>query len=290
MALLTENLVSIPVAVDTEYASAEATPEERIDLVDLRNLSVLNASSLQDRNSPIALERDANGVGIRLLDLGRVASMLRRQGKWGAVLDNRRVFRRMPVIAAAAPEAVSAKTTASYDTTSRSESGLQLKLGGLGVGRRTKFHIKESLQVECAAGEAKVGFLRIPLEKVTRQWRPPGAAEWFPITTYEPVTDIEHVGAGAEASSFEEILEGAVDQPIAVGTGDASFSSETSRQAEVSTTVELGMKWAGKTNELSISAELSGSIEIRCAYALPGGSFLLHWLEAPAGACVTPGE
>ena len=203
-----------------------------------------------------------------------------REGEWGDIISRSRIDKAVPVVAAASPNAVDAKSTGTFTFTKSRGGGLSLKLGGMGLSAKVKYTISQGISVECEVAEAKIANLLVPLDMVRQEYRPPGAREWFNVVHYEPIPDAP-LGKGAIGTSGDDLLDFGTE-PVAPLRGDVSFSGSEKRDLDVEFSFDLGLD----DDSLSLSAELSGTVSIGFDYELPAGDFDMYWLRGPAGACI----
>jgi hypothetical protein len=228
----------------------------------------------------VAPETDATGATAE-----RVADFFERFRKYdGEIVSSETVYSRVRVLACAAPHTAHAKVTTTLELSAAGGGGLDLKLGGFGLKGEVKYTLTHDLELETAAGEAKIGYILVPLIREVRKWRPPGAAEEFDIEHFIPIKDPSRLGSLATRADVGELLAATVEPPTPLGGGDASFSDTRSKKLETSWSVELG--FGDDKNKIALSASLSGSVEVTTAFDLPAGSFQLRWLDRPPGAVV----
>lgn len=251
----------------------------------LRDLDVMQAPrSLRDDATQLVLSRDAASTE-RGRRLARAAQdfLLERAGE-GDIVSLRRVFRRVPVMAAAAPDVPEAEVSASFDVSAGGEVGLKISLWAVGLDASVTYTIKQSLKVECTAGQARLGYLLLPVDEETRMHRPPGGRELFPVKRYIPARDAKP-GGMASAAAVDELLEGGSEQAPLVGD-DATLVGGESRSLEVAFSLELGGKWADDALALSLTGKVTGTVEVAGEWSLPAGSYAQHWTLRPAGCCI----
>ena len=249
------------------------------------------ALDLRALNAPDSLVRDAaaaaaapNGAeaAATLDGVDLYADFLR--GDDGEIISVETVYRRPRVLGCSAPNASGAKVTTTLAASGTGEGGFSLKLGGFGLESSVKYTVTEDLELECASGETRIGYILVPLTQETRLVTPPGAAEKFPVKRLIPITDRKRFSRLATKGEVGELLEGAYGPDVPLGGGDAPFSGSSSEKVELAFSVELG--YEGEVNGIGLSASLSGSVELTTDFSMPAGSFSLRWLSRPPGAVV----
>jgi hypothetical protein len=262
-----------------DEAEADVFPVLPSTAVGLRKL---NAPEDLVRAAAVAAAFPETGEASRTRE--RVAEFLRRDE--GDFVPAGRVYHRLQVLACSAPGAGDAKVTATLALATTVEGGLELTLGGFGLKSGAKYTLTQDLELECASGETKLGYILIPFERETRWWRPPGAGESFEVERLVPVRDVSQFGSLATTGSVDELVGRAIGEAVPLGGGDAAYSDSRSKQLDVSLSVELGFG-DEKAAKLGITASLTGSVQVKTDFELPVGSFHLRWLKGPPGALVT---
>jgi hypothetical protein len=270
--------VHIPLREEGELAATQLSSTTAFEL------RALNAPADLVKDvavAAVAPETDAAG-----LTAERAAEFFERFRRHeGELVSSETVYRRVRVLACAAPRAADAKVTTTLELSASGGGGLNLTLGGFGLKGEVKYTLTQDLELETAAGEAKIGYILVPLTREVRKWRPPGAEEEFEVERFIPIKDASRLGSLATKADVKELLDAAVGESTPLGGGDASFSDTRSRKTEMSWSVELG--FGDKVNKIGLTASLEGSVEVTTAFSLPAGSFRLRWLRGPAGAVVT---
>lgn len=203
------------------------------------------------------------------------------------IVDRRRVYRRVPVVAAGAPSSADAKVHVEVSASASREAGFELKFGGFGLASKVRYTISTTPKLECDAGAAKIASLYVPLDQVTSMVRPEGGYERFPVVRYEPIADLRRFGAVTTLSLAEELLEGATGEWAPLGGPSETTQGSVSERIDISSSLEIGRKW-GDQQALSLTAELSGTATLKVDYSLPAADagYVLSWLNRPAGVCV----
>jgi hypothetical protein len=221
--------------------------------------------------------------------VGHVIGYLRSNLDSAQITDRRRVYRRVPVVAAAAPPNADSTVKVEISASAAREGGLKLKLGGFGLTAKVRHTITTTPKLECDAGQAKIASLYIPLDRVTSMVRPEGGRERFGVVHYEPVADLRRVGTVTSLALVEELLESGTGAWAPLGGSDATTKGSMSERVEVAVAFEIGRKF-GEQHALSLTAELSGKAELKVDYSLPAATsgYALNWVHRPDGACVVP--
>ena len=230
-----------------------------------------------------------NQAGIRQA-LRQGFGVARDQGEWGDVVNRQRTYRTVEVVGLSCPEIAGASTEATFSFAVGTEQGLKVTLGVASMGWARTYSLNYELNLECASGEAKVGCLYVPLDRVTQRYRPPTSAEWFELVRYEPIEldpKAPGIGTRTDAVSPHELLERANPDGPPVGGGSTAGRATIKKDQGLSVAMEIGPKFADDAASLTVSAKVEASSSVAISYSLPAASpCTLFWLSPIAGACI----
>jgi hypothetical protein len=253
----------------------------------LRDLHVMRAPEGMQRDvaERMLIRPRESRADVAIL-LGEVADFLHTRRKDSEIVSLRRIHRPVRVIGVGCAAAEGAKVGASHLAAVSGQTGLKLTVFGASLQGAVSHSVKDKLQIECDSGQAKVGFVLIPLDEEIRKYTPPGGRESFPIRCLVPVKSVTSLTGGASLVSTEELLEAGPVRRSPIGGGDADFSGSVETQKSLDYAVELGGKFADDLIGLTVTAKLNGSITMSVTWSLPAGHFEALWTERPPGAYI----
>ncbi len=205
----------------------------------------------------------------------------------GEIVSSDVVFLKVRLLAASAPEAPNSSVKVALALSKEVSGGFSLKLAGFGGGIKATYKVSGEVSTSCGAGETIFGYLRIPVIREMRRWRPDGAGEWFLRTVWRPYPDltIKRVGAWFGPGSLDELKPFGDGTPIGGAVAhEESFEESISVSAELSFGVSFGPKDA---NEFKVEASITGTLTVSSEIKVPAGEFQRYLLRYPAGVVVT---